>query len=291
MLHEIEPYKLHVEYSDFLPEDGDFCLLYDGPNVLARDAVTVELPTVGEVREAYELPEETKFRYLFAVSDIRFFTVIGLRAKPFDDYVLQTMRWLRITKPLHLAYAASLGSQLTAWYMKNRFCGRCGHEAVHDGKERMMRCPSCGNMIFPQICPSVIVGILDRKRGRMLLTKYNPAHLMPGNPKVHNPLVNYALVAGYVESGETPEETVAREVMEEVGLHVKNIRYFKSQPWPFSGALLFGYYCDLDGDDTVTLEEDELSVAEWKTREEMPDRSQDVSLTSLMMETFRKGEV
>ena len=289
MLHEIEPYKLHIEYKDLTPEGGDLCLLYDGPNVLAAEADEVILPTVGEVRKAYALPEDVKFRYLFAVDEIRFFALPGTKAVPFGRYILQTMRWLRITGPQHLAYAAGLGNQISIWYTKNVFCGRCGARTVHAEKERMMRCPDCGNMIYPQICPSVIIGILNGDK--LLVTKYNPKHLMIGNGTTHAPTVTYALVAGYVESGETPEETVRREVMEEVGLKVKNIRYFKSQPWPFSGALLFGYFCDLDGDDKVTLEEDELSVAEWKTRDQMEDRSKDVSLTSLIMETFRRGEI
>ena len=83
---------------------------------------------------------------------------------------------------------------------------------------------------------------------------------------------NYALIAGYNEIGETIEQTVRREVMEEVGLPVKNLRYYKSQPWTFSGSLLMGFFCELDGDaEDITLDRDELAEGGWYTPEEVPD--------------------
>ena len=101
----------------------------------------------------------------------------------------------------------------------------------------------------------------------------------------------YALVAGYTEIGESLEDTVRREVMEEVGLTVTNIRFYKSQPWSFSGSLLAGFFCDLSGDDeTVRLQEDELSEASWFDREELPDGGSSISLTHEMIEAFRNGK-
>ena len=112
-------------------------------------------------------------------------------------------------------------------------------------------------MEFPKICPAVIVGVTDGNR--ILMSKY-----------AGRSYKKYALLAGFTEIGETVEETVAREVMEEVGLKVKNIRYYKSQPWAFSDTLLMGFYCDLDGDAEVTLDEEELALAEWFERDEIP---------------------
>ena len=149
---------------------------------------------------------------------------------------------------------------------------------VPDHKERMVHCEHCGNTVYPKICPGVIVAVTDGDR--LLLTKYANR---PGS-------VNYALVAGFTEIGETLEETVQREVMEEVGLKVKNIRYYKSQPWSFSGTLLFGFYCDLDGDDTLTVDHDELSMASWFNREDIPDEGDNISLTKEMMMAFKHGK-
>ena len=101
----------------------------------------------------------------------------------------------------------------------------------------------------------------------------------------------YALIAGFNEIGETIEETVHREVMEEVGLKVKNLKYYKSQPWPFTGTLLMGFFCELDGeDDRITLEEEELAEAGWYSPEEVPEDEERIALTREMMTRFKKGE-
>ena len=102
----------------------------------------------------------------------------------------------------------------------------------------------------------------------------------------------FALIAGFNEIGETIEETVHREVMEEVGLKVKNLTYYKSQPWSFTGTLLMGFFCELDGDDeTITLEEDELSEAGWYGPEEVPEDEEKIALTQEMMTVFKNGSV
>lgn len=98
----------------------------------------------------------------------------------------------------------------------------------------------------------------------------------------------YALIAGFAEVGETIEDTVRREVMEEVGLKVKNIRYYKSQPWPFSDTLLLGFFCELDGEEGITLDHMELSEARWVARGEMETEDDGISLTYEMMEYFKK---
>ena len=133
-------------------------------------------------------------------------------------------------------------------------------------------------MEFPKICPAVIIGVTDGNR--ILMSKY-----------AGRSYKKYALLAGFTEIGETVEETVAREVMEEVGLKVKNIRYYKSQPWAFSDTLLMGFYCDLDGDVEVTLDEEELALAEWFERDEIPVEPSRDSLTNEMIIKFKQGEV
>ena len=139
----------------------------------------------------------------------------------------------------------------------------------------MMHCPQCNVMEYPVLSPAVIVGVTHNDR--LLLTKYEGRSFK-----------RYALIAGYAEIGETIEETVHREVMEEVGLKVKNIRYYKSQPWSFSGTLLFGsFFCDLDGNDEITLDTTELSTARWFKREDIPADGENTSLTREMMLYFK----
>ena len=142
----------------------------------------------------------------------------------------------------------------------------------------MLFCEHCNHMEFPKICPAVIIGVTDGNR--ILMSKY-----------AGRSYKKYALLAGFTEIGETVEETVAREVMEEVGLKVKNIRYYKSQPWAFSDTLLMGFYCDLDGDAKITLDEEELALAEWFERDEIPVEPSRDSLTNEMIIKFKQGEV
>lgn len=110
-----------------------------------------------------------------------------------------------------------------------------------DEKERMLRCPSCGHLIFPTIAPAVIVGVTDGNR--IILTTYAAREYK-----------RYALIAGFTEIGETVEETVRREVMEEVGIPVKNIRYYKSQPWGFDSNLLMGFFCQADRKSQMSMD-------------------------------------
>ena len=173
-------------------------------------------------------------------------------------------------------FAAVTAYQLARWYDHNRFCGHCGSRMEMGSRERVMICPNCGNPVYPKIMPAVIVAVTNGDR--ILMTKYR-----------NRGIGYYALVAGFVEIGETFEDTVRREVMEETGLTVKNIRYYKSQPWGIADDLLAGFYCDLDGDDAIRMDEEELSEAAWFERGQIEGQPDHLSLTNEMMLTFRDG--
>ena len=147
---------------------------------------------------------------------------------------------------------------------------------VHDDKERMMRCPDCGMMEFPKICPAVIIAVTHGDK--ILMSKYAGREYK-----------KYALLAGFNETGESIEETVRREVMEEVGLKVKNLRYYKSQPWGFDQNLLLGYFCELDGERDIVLDTGELATAEWVHYSDVPEDPEGLSLTREMMSVFQKN--
>ena len=143
----------------------------------------------------------------------------------------------------------------------------------------MLRCPSCGRLIFPVIAPAVIVGVTDGDR--IILTTYAGREYK-----------RYALIAGFTEIGESAEQTVRREVMEEVGISVKNITYYKSQPWVYDSNLLMGYFCQADipegGDGHLTIDRQELATGEWVNREDIPDYPEHLSLTHEMMVYFKE---
>ena len=275
MIQELYPYKLDNQYRNAVPKAGDRIISIRDHRMLVkeREDGTIDFPKIEELGVRFQ--ENGISRYLFSVDDTQFFLFHNLEL---EDYKYHTVGYLRGKAPKHLVYAGMVGWQLAGWYETHQFCGRCGQELVHDEKERMMKCPICGHMEYPKICPCVIVGVIHEDK--ILVTKYR-------DRKTNY----YALVAGFAEVGETIEETVHREVMEETGVKVKNLRYYKCQPWPFSESLLFGFFCELDGSDEITMEEDELSVAKWISRDELDVTCNDFALTNEMLAVFKDDKV
>lgn len=247
----------------------------DQSALMLRDAREIQLPKRAELPA---LPEEA-FRYLFSVDGQGYFLYdreLNLAGRGYRCIPVKELRREGFG-PKSEIFAVVTGLQLFNWYRRNRYCGCCGTETVPDELERAIRCPACGNLIYPRIVPAVIVGVIHEDK--LLLTKY---------ARGFRP---YALVAGFTEIGETLEQTVEREVMEEAGLRVKNIRYYKSQPWGIVDDILMGYFCEVDGSPEIRMDRLELSVAEWKTREEIELQPDDFSLTNEMMLRFKRGEI
>ena len=141
-----------------------------------------------------------------------------------------------------------------------------------DHVERMMQCPKCGLMEFPKICPAVIIGVIDGDR--ILMSKYAGREYK-----------KYALLAGFTEIGETLEETVSREVMEEVGLEVDNLQYFGSQPWPFPGQLMLGFHATYKSGD-IQVDNDEITAADWWRYDDLPPCPDSSTLSGRLIQSF-----
>lgn len=252
-------------------------LHYAGKKVLCtlRENNLLGFPTQRDVATV----EGTRV-YGFAIDDDWYFLLWHEGEIALEGYEYRDVSLFRTATPRDKAFAAVTGFHLHTWYADNRICGRCGTVTEHDSELRMMKCPKCGAMIFPKIMPSVIVAVTSGDK--LLLTRYNRP-----NTKLT------ALIAGFTELGETVEETVRREVLEEVGLKVKNLRYYKSQPWGISGGgLLFGFWCEVDGDDTIRLDSTELAEGRWLSREELKETYADtgISLTGEMITQFMLGK-
>ena len=266
-------------YRQEQPAAGDYIIFAKGRSVLVKKvSEKVEFPRFEAITA------KMVYIYLFQI-DIngslqKFFLgesdKLDSRLLEMYDYSQQNM--FRAKGPDYMAFAGVTACQLANWYSSSRFCGTCGRELTHDKKERMMRCQICGAMHYPKISPAVIVGVIDRERNRLLMTKYAGREYK-----------KYALIAGFTEIGETAEDTVRREVFEETGVHVKNVRYYKSQPWSFTDTLLLGFYCDLDGSGKIRLDEEELAVAEWLSPGEIPTEYDGISLTNEMIVRFKDG--
>lgn len=291
MIQEIAPKRFWNAYEKRSPQaDSKIICVCDGSYCIVHEDTGDRFPRYGEmIREAgdggifYDL---RKLQYLFAILDGEertdyFLCVCDIECRflKLPPYSWEPTYYMNHKmKPRDEAFAGMTAHHLYVWYRDNHFCGRCGTKMVHDGAQRMVKCPKCKNMVFPKIAPAVLAAV--RHNGKLLLTKY--AH---GEG-------NYALVAGFVEIGETAEECVAREVMEETGLPVKNVRYYDSQPWGFAGNLMLAYTAELDGeDDTIHRDASELAVAEWVAPEDITDIFDYSSLTREMIRRFREGQL
>lgn len=279
MLQDLAFGRLENEYRPVAPQPEDFVICVRDGAILIRklknDALA--LPTVEDIHDRWERWHEQGLQYAFRLHERNYFLWLGRAGECPKGWEYIPARQLRYRAGNTFCYAAMTGWHLYKWYESSMFCGRCGERTVHDEKERMMRCPNCGNMIFPRINPAVIVGVTDGDR--IVLTKY-----------AGRGYTNYALIAGFTEIGETMEQTVQREVMEEVGLRVKNIRFYKSQPWGIDGNILMGFYCDLEGSDEIHMDENELSLAQWHYRESLPIGDDSYSLTREMIRVFSEGK-
>jgi NAD+ diphosphatase len=272
MLNEITPGIFSNSYHHGLePGDEDLFLCYRDNQVLLKKS-----------GDDYEIPRKKDFTilvnspvYLFSLNSSRCF---GLFDPETDhgSFEYQDLFVLRNWKNREFAWIASLGHQLMSWYQNNRFCGRCGSETELKQDERAILCPKCNRIIYPAISPAVIVAITCGDQ--LLLAKGKNYR---GD--------FYALIAGYVDMGETIEEAVFREVKEEVGLDIHNLKYYKSQPWPFSGSLMLGFSAEADASQPLIIDEHEIKEAGWFSRGNLPSHPSGISISGDLIDAFEEG--
>ncbi len=279
MIQDIGNHVYDRAYRLCAAAEGDFALCLQKGKVLLRRIGEKEwaLPRFCDFPAAIR-PDLTSARHFFALDGVGCYLADPDPAEDVlpDGWAYCSAQAIRNVRPMEVAFAAITGAQLDRWYKNRVYCGRCGAKLVPSQIERAMNCPDCGLIEYPKISPAVIVAVTDGDK--LLLTRY-----------ADRPYRGPALIAGFVEIGETLEDTVRREVMEEVGLRVKNITYYKNQPWSFTDTLLSGFFCDLEGPEEIRLDENELKEGVWMARSELPVRKDEVSLTAEMMEQFRLG--
>jgi len=165
------------------------------------------------------------------------------------------------------------GEQLNRWYKKHKYCGRCGSILKDKKNERALHCEGCKTIYFPENFPAIIV--LIKNKGKILLAR-----------NASFPENKYSLVAGYIDIGESAEEAVKREVMEEVGLNIKNIKYDGSQSWPFSSSLMLGFHAECDGSDEIKVDGIEIVDARWFDKDLEVDISTPGTIAGKMIRNF-----
>jgi NAD+ diphosphatase len=171
-----------------------------------------------------------------------------------------------------LFWIAARAVQIVDWDRTHQFCGRCGSQLKTSLIERAKECSKCGQLHFPLLSPAIIVLV---ERGREVLLARS-RHFLPGV---------YSVLAGFVEPGESLEEAVVREVMEEVGVTVKDIKYFGSQPWPFPHSLMIGFMATCAGGE-ISIDDAEIEDAGWFTIDNLPPVPSRISIARKLIDWF-----
>lgn len=277
MIHEISPHRFSNQYIS-QPQTGseDYILHYKDNSILLMG--NGDEPEIPRRKDFTGIAGEENSIFLFTLDDIPCFLAIDGPEAAGDCLVYRDISFFRTAGRQEIAWISLAGFHLAKWYSRNRYCGKCGSGTIHKPGERALICTVCSFTVFPQISPAVIVAVTCKDK--ILLARGSN---FTGT--------RYSLIAGYVDIGETLEEALAREVKEEVGLDVKNIRYYKSQPWPLTGSIMIGFTAE--GDDLQPLDIDtaEILTAGWFTRGNLPDHSLNLSIAGEMIERFDKGQL
>ncbi len=162
--------------------------------------------------------------------------------------------------------------QVVTWHNDHRFCGRCGKPTEVHGRERAKLCRACNLQFYPRLSPCVITVI---SRGDQCLLARNSRF----------PQGYFSALAGFVEAGESAEQALRREVREEVGIDIENLRYFRSQPWPFPGQLMLGFHAEHAGGD-ICIDDEEIEEAHWFRFDRLPLVPQASTLSGQLIQHF-----
>lgn len=167
--------------------------------------------------------------------------------------------------------------QVLRWHFDHQFCGRCGNPTVQHSQDLAKSCVHCAIDFYPRLSPCIITLVT---RGDECLLAW---HTRSKEEK-------YSCLAGFIEMGESPEQTLEREVMEEVGLRVSNIRYVDSQPWPFPGQLMLGYFADYAGGD-IELDQHEIRSARWFRYNQLPKIPPATTISGRLIKIFVQEKI
>lgn len=262
MLHDIEPHVYSNAFHPRASQPGDVTLCFCEDGVYLKN---------GEFPRRSDYPAECGTTYLFDYDG----AAVHLSDRPPEGAEKRPFRAIRsMAQPD--AFLGGTAQHLWDWYRKTKYCGCCGSRMEHSKTERAMVCPQCGNTVYPRISPAVIV--LIHSGDRILLAQGK-----------HYTGSFYSLIAGYLEIGESLEQAVCREALEEAGVHVHDLRYFGNQPWPFTDTQMVGFFAEGDPDEPIVLQEEELADARWFRVGELPETASGISIASAMITAWKNG--
>lgn len=269
MIQDIEPHQFDNTYKDVDIHQNDYVFHFKGNALLLiQDGDQFHIPRHKDLK--LNAPEYT---FVFSLNNSHYFLLWTAPEQLDEGLIYHEIRSSQTLFQKHIEWTATVAFQLKNWYEQNRFCGKCGSPTSESKNERAINCKSCLSSLYPNISPAIIVAIICDEK--ILLAR-----------GVHFREDFYSLVAGYVEIGESIEDAVVREVKEEVGIDVHNLRYYKSQPWPYSGSMMIGFIAEADEKQTIKLEEAEIAEAAWYSRDNLPDFPSDRSIAGEIITKF-----
>lgn len=271
MIQDITPHIFCNKFTEAETSPDDLIFYFrDNKLMLVVKNGEPDLPSRQEINGLSTFQNDL---FLFSLNNRNCFLVSDCEISSEEGFIFEELNFFRTLKKKETAWISIVGNQLMNWYDQNKFCGKCGNKTASGKTERSVLCTNCGHTVYPRISPAIIVGI----------TCNNKILLARGKNFRSN---FYSLVAGYADIGESLEETVIREVKEEVGIDVKNIRYYKSQPWPFSGSMMIGYWAEADAEQPLSIDESEIEEAGWFSRGNLPNHPTNISIAGEMIELF-----
>ena len=244
--------------------------LFDENRILVEEsAEAVALPMMSHPADAGF--EADRVHYMGMLDDAHCYVgQLTQPSKQFDEMQLIGLRdtFSMLGEP-HFALAGR-AFQILEWDRNHQFCGRCGSKTLDESHERAKRCEECGLVSYPRLSPAIIVCVRDGDK--ILLSR--AAHFRKNI---------YSVTAGFVEPGESLEQAVEREVFEEVGLKLDNIRYYGSQPWPFPHSLMIGFLADYQSGE-IKVDGDEIVDAMWCTANSLPEIPSEISISRKLID-------
>jgi NAD+ diphosphatase len=269
-------YNYHFQ-ENIPPQETSYWFIFRDEKILTGTCGNSTRPLLIAPRDLPQLNTE-KALHVGLLNNIHCYAVFDQTDSGFalPDTEWVSLRWEYGKFDDEMFYVYGRALHLLVWAQNNRFCGRCGNAMALKSNERCFLCPSCGFLSFPRISPAVIVSI--EKDGKLLLAR---------GKRYQSKM--YSSLAGFVEPGESLEDCVRREIKEEVGIDVKNIQYFKSQPWPFPDSLMIAFTAEYAGGE-LSLDPHEILDAVWFSPEDFPTPAGKYSISRALIDHFAEQQ-
>ena len=264
-------------YIDFIPKsyidtkENDICLIIkDGKFLLISEEYKLRFP---RFKEAKELKLEFKNpETIGALRNIDYHMCEYVKHEESDKIIFRDLRSLIGEVDLNIFNMIGRATLLQNWSRNNKYCGRCGSLMGNKADETAKHCDNCDYLVYPRLSPAIIVAIT---KGDEILLAHNK----------NFPAKRYSIIAGYVEAGESFEESVKREVMEEVGIKIKNIKYYGSQLWAFPDSMMIGFTAEYESGE-IQVDNKEILHADFYNKDTLPDLPLKGSIARRLIDEF-----